>query len=208
MDGDGAGSSDSALDSDSFGTAADPAAPAPIGGRKAAILTLVGIVVLMVVVLGVALAPKGKPADGVLPTDPSGFAAPALSLPRLDGQGELSLASLKGEPVVINFWASWCTTCKAEAQTLVDAEKKWRDQGVVFLGVDAVDKDDAAKAFEDQYGIEYPSVVDPKGTTAAQWRVTAYPESFFIGRDGRIVSAVRTGLDPSTLDENIAAIAG
>jgi cytochrome c biogenesis protein CcmG/thiol:disulfide interchange protein DsbE len=207
MDSDGAGSSESTLDSDSLATTGDPAGASPVGGRKAAIITLTGIVVLMVVVLAVALAPKGKPADGILPTDPAGFAAPALALPRLDGQGELSLAGLKGKPVVVNFWASWCTTCKAEAQTLVEAEKKWRDKGVVFLGVDAVDKDDAAKAFEDEYGIEYPSVVDPKGTAAAQWRVTAYPETFFIGRDGRIVSAVRTGLDPSTIDENIAGIA-
>jgi cytochrome c biogenesis protein CcmG/thiol:disulfide interchange protein DsbE len=118
----------------------------------------------------------------------------------------LSLADLKGKPVVVNFWASWCTTCKAEADTLVAAEKKWRDQGVVFLGIDSVDKDDAAKAYEKQYGVEYSSVVDPEGKTAAQWYVTAYPESFFIDREGRIVSAVRNGVDAATLDEHIQEI--
>jgi cytochrome c biogenesis protein CcmG/thiol:disulfide interchange protein DsbE len=176
------------------------------GSRKAGIITLVAVVLAMLVVLGVALAPKGKPSDGILPADPSGYAAPALILPRLDGQGVLSLADLKGKPVVVNFWASWCTTCKAETPTLVAGDAKWRDQGVVFLGIDSVDKDEAAKAFQEQYGMKYESVVDPEGTTAAQWRVTAYPETFFIGRDGRIVSAVRTGVDDVTLDERIAEI--
>jgi cytochrome c biogenesis protein CcmG/thiol:disulfide interchange protein DsbE len=176
--------------------------------RRPAIIALVGVVVLLVVILAVALAPKGKPAGGVLPIDPKGYAVPAVTLPRLDGQGDLSLADLKGKPVVVNFWASWCTTCKAEADALVAAEKKWRDKGVVFIGIDSVDKNDAAKAYEQQYGVEYDSVVDPSGKTAAQWYVTAYPESFFIAPDGRIVSAVRNGVDAATLDEHIAQIVG
>jgi cytochrome c biogenesis protein CcmG, thiol:disulfide interchange protein DsbE len=183
-----------------------PAASAP--SRRAGFLVLGAVVLVMLVVLGVALAPKGTPADGVLPADPSGFQAPALSLPRLDGSGELSLADYKGSPVVVNFWASWCTTCKQETPVVVAAEKKWREQGVVFLGIDSVDKDDAARAFEKSYGMEHVSVVDPEGATAAQWRVTAYPETFFVGADGRIVSAVRTGVDAQTLDENIAALVG
>jgi thiol-disulfide isomerase/thioredoxin len=181
---------------------------APARSRKAGIITLAVVILGMLVVLGVALAPKGKPADGILPPNPAGYAAPAFNLPRLDGQGNLSLADLKGKPVVVNFWASWCTTCKDEAPTLVEAEAKWRDQGVVFLGIDSVDKNDGAKAFEKQYGIEYPSVVNADGSVAAQWRVTAYPESFFIDREGRIVSAVRNGLDAVTLDENIARLVG
>jgi cytochrome c biogenesis protein CcmG/thiol:disulfide interchange protein DsbE len=176
-------------------------------GRKVGVLALVAVVAVIVIIVVVALAPKGKPVGGVLPADPKGYAAPSLSLPRLDGRGRLSLAELKGKPVVVNFWASWCTTCKAEADTLVAAEKKWRDQGVTFLGVDSVDKDDAARAYEQSFGVEYVSVVDPAGKTAAQWYVTAYPETFFIDRDGRIVSAVRNGVDPATLDERISEIA-
>ena len=182
--------------------------PAPSTSRKPAIIGLVAVVAILVAILAVALAPKGAPAGGVLPADPKGFAAPAVSLPRLDGQGELSLADLKGKPVVVNFWASWCTTCKAEAETLVAAEKKWRDKGVVFIGIDSVDKDEAAKAYEKNYGVEYRSIVDPAGKTAAQWYVTAYPESFFIDKNGRIVSAVRNGVDAATLDQRIAEIVG
>lgn len=187
-------------------TALDETEVTGTSSRKAGIITLIVVVVAMLVVLGVALAPKGKPVSGVLPADPSGYAAPALDLPRLDGQGNLSLADLAGKPVVVNFWASWCTTCKDEAATLVAAEKKWRDKGVVFLGIDSVDKDDAAKAYEKTYGVEYDSVVDPEGKTAGEWYVTAYPESFFIDPQGRIVSAVRNGIDAATLDEHIAEI--
>jgi len=176
--------------------------------RKPAIIAFAGVLILLAVVLVVALAPKGKPVGGVLPVDPKGYAAPAVALPKLDGSGTMSLADLKGKPVVVNFWASWCTTCKAEAETLAAAEKKWRDKGVVFLGIDSVDKDDKAKEYEQQYGIEYGSVVDPSGTTAGQWYVTAYPESFFIDADGRIVSAVRNGVDAATLDQHIAEIVG
>jgi cytochrome c biogenesis protein CcmG/thiol:disulfide interchange protein DsbE len=181
---------------------------APSTSRKGAIIALVAVVAVMAIILIVALAPKGKPATGVLPADPKGYAAPEVVLPRLDGSGQLSLADLKGKPVVVNFWASWCTTCKAEAETLVAAEKKWRDKGVVFLGIDSVDKDDAAKAYEKEYGVEYPSIVDPDGKTAAQWYVTAYPESFFIDKDGRIVSAVRNGVDEATIDQHIAELLG
>jgi cytochrome c biogenesis protein CcmG, thiol:disulfide interchange protein DsbE len=197
--------SDAPLPDGATGTTVAEASDAPsTSGRKAGIITLAVIVVAILVVLGVALYPKGR----TLPADAAGFPAPELSLPRLDGQGTISLAQLAGKPVVVNFWASWCTTCKQEAPTMVAAEKKWRDQGVVFLGVDAVDKDDAAKAFQEQYGMEYVSGVDPGGDAASLWRVTAYPETFFIGRDGTIVSAVRTGLDEATLDDNIAQIAG
>jgi cytochrome c biogenesis protein CcmG/thiol:disulfide interchange protein DsbE len=203
---------DNRVEQDPTGTDIDIATPdgavATNSSRRAGIITLVAVLTLLAVVLVVALAPKGKPADGILPADPSGYAAPALSLTRLDGNGKISLADLKGKPVVVNFWASWCVTCKEEAPVVAAAEKRWRDKGVVFLGIDALDKDDAARAFEQRYGFEYDSVVDPEGTTANAWRVTAYPESFFIGRDGRIVSAVRNAVDEATIDENISLIAG
>jgi cytochrome c biogenesis protein CcmG/thiol:disulfide interchange protein DsbE len=189
-------------------TTVDETGPESVTSRRPAIIALVVIVIILGAILAVALAPKGKPVSGVLPADPKGYAAPAVSLPRLDGAGNLSLADFKGKPVVVNFWASWCTTCKAEADALVAAEKRWRDKGVVFLGIDSVDKDEAARAYEQLYGVEYDSIVDPSGKTAAEWYVTAYPESFFIDREGRIVSAVRNGVDTATLDANIAGIAG
>ena len=172
------------------------------GGRKAAIIVLVVIVVAIVLAIGAALVPKGR----TLPADAAGFPAPELSGPKLDGDGTVSLADFRGSPVVVNFWASWCTTCKDEAPAMAAAEKKWRDQGVVFLGVDSVDKEDAARAFEKQYGMDYLSVFDPAGDAASTWRVTAYPETFFISPDGTIMEAVRTGLDAATIDAKITQL--
>ncbi len=175
--------------------------------RRTGILVLLGIVVAMVLVFVAAMSAKGRPTDGVLPADPVGYAAPALTLPRLDGKGPLTLADLKGKPVVVNFWASWCTTCKAEAEALAAAEKKWRDKGVVFIGIDAQDTNPEAIAYEEKYGVEYLSVVDPSKATSSTWRVTGFPETFFIGPDGRIISKFISSIDQTTLDEHIAQIA-
>ena len=174
--------------------------------RRTGILVLLGIVVAMVLVFVAAMSSKGRPTDGVLPADPAGYAAPTLSLPRLDGGGQFTLADLNGKPVVVNFWASWCTTCKAEAATLAAAEKKWRDKGVIFVGIDSEDTNAPAAAYEKQYGVEYASVVDPTKSTSSAWRVTGFPETFFVGADGRIVSKFISSIDETTLDEHIAQI--
>lgn len=176
--------------------------PAP--NRKRAAIILVTIVALLAGFFGyVAMAPKGKPADGTLPVNPAGFAVPDVRLPRLDGTGELGVRDLAGKVVVINFWASWCGPCKEEAPILAEAEKRWREQGVVFLGIDTADKDDEARAFELQYGIEYESIVDQSGDIARNWGVTGYPETFFIGKDGRVVSKYISNIDVVSLDQNI-----
>ena len=76
-----------------------------------------------------------------------GAAAPAFTLRRLDGDGSVSLASLRGRPVVLNFWASWCIPCKAEATALERAWSRYRGDGVVFLGVDFHDVTGDARRF-------------------------------------------------------------
>lgn len=178
-----------------------------VAQRRRGMVILGVVAAVIVVVFGAAMAPKGTPASGILPGDPKGYAAPALTLPALNSEGDLVLSSYLGKPVVLNFWASWCTTCKDEGQVLGEAQRKWRDQGVVFLGVDASDKRDAAKAFAAQYGIEYDSFFDQAGAVGPAWGVTGYPETFFIGSDGRIVSKFVSAIDAATLDTRIASIA-
>lgn len=174
--------------------------------RKGAIIALVAIVVVLTGFFFVAFAPKGSPTGGVLPADPIGYMVPDVTLDQLDGSGPLALRDLVGKPVVVNFWASWCTTCKDEAAALGDAERKWRDKGVVFVGMDSSDKDADAKKFELLYGMEYTSLIDRDGLQSPDWGVTGYPETFFIGRDGRIVSKYISAIDAATLDQRIAEI--
>lgn len=113
--------------------------------------------------------------------------APAFTLPRLDTEGELSLASLRGKAVLLNFWASWCLPCKEEAPRLQKGWERWQGKGVVFVGVDAQDLRSDARRFLRRYGITYPSVYDGNGSTLGRYGVTGFPETFFVGRDGRLV---------------------
>lgn len=114
-------------------------------------------------------------------------AAPAFSLTQVNGGGEISLASLRGKVVVLNFWASDCVPCKEEQAMLNDAAARWAGRGVRFLGVDEIDLHGPAKAFMGRYHVSYPSIYDGVGTLAGKFGVTGTPETFFIDRRGRVV---------------------
>ena len=118
-----------------------------------------------------------------------GGPAPLFSLKRIDGQGTLGLASLRGKPVVLNFWASWCVPCKGEAKTLERAWNRYRARGVVFLGVDYHDVTSDARTFLSHHDVTYPTVQDGSGMVADRYGVTAVPETYFIDRRGRLVGA-------------------
>ena len=113
--------------------------------------------------------------------------APALDLPKLDGTGQLSLASLRGKVVVVNFWQSSCYPCKLEARDIASAARAWAGKDVVFLGVDAQDLKSAGRAYVKKYGVTYPNVRDALGKTWPTWGVTGVPETFFVDRRGRVV---------------------
>jgi cytochrome c biogenesis protein CcmG, thiol:disulfide interchange protein DsbE len=111
--------------------------------------------------------------------------APGFTLERLDGKGDLSLESLRGRPVVLNFWASWCNPCKDEAPLLEEASKRWAGK-VAFVGVDVKDFRGDARKFLERYGVTYPNVYDGKGSTIGRYGVTGYPETYFIDADGKV----------------------
>jgi cytochrome c biogenesis protein CcmG, thiol:disulfide interchange protein DsbE len=111
--------------------------------------------------------------------------APAFTLERLDGRGDLSLESLRGKPVVLNFWASWCSPCKDEAPLLQEASERWGDR-VSFIGIDVKDFRGDARAFVERFGITYPNVYDGKGSTIGRYGVTGYPETYFLDAEGRV----------------------
>lgn len=110
---------------------------------------------------------------------------PALTLPTFDGPS-ISLTSLQGHPVILNFWASWCVPCRDEAPLLEATWEEFRGQGLIVLGVDTQDLETPARAFLKEFGVTYPNARDPDGTVGRLFGTTGVPETFFIDREGRI----------------------
>ena len=119
--------------------------------------------------------------------------APAFTLERLDDAGlegdgsQLSMESLRGKAVVVNFWASWCIPCRDEAPVLQETYERYRDQGLVVLGVDVNDFREDARRFLRRFKLTYPVVYDGKGSTVGKWGVRGFPETFFVDRSGKLV---------------------
>jgi cytochrome c biogenesis protein CcmG, thiol:disulfide interchange protein DsbE len=131
--------------------------------------------------------------------------APAWSLPRLEGGAPLSLASLRGKGVVLNFWASWCIPCKDEAPLLEQAWKEHRGDGLVVVGVNVEDFDADARRFMERYGLTYPNVEDEKKSLIGRYGVRGFPETFFVDRRGRLVGErIAGGIDAGDNRERFA----
>jgi cytochrome c biogenesis protein CcmG/thiol:disulfide interchange protein DsbE len=116
-----------------------------------------------------------------------GAAAPTFDAQRLDGSGRFALGSLHGRVRVVNFWATWCIPCKAEAHTLERFWQRYRGRGVVFVGVDYNDVSSDALRFARKRGLTYTMVRDPSGKIAGSYDVAAVPETFVIGKRGQLV---------------------
>lgn len=120
---------------------------------------------------------------------PIGSSAPAFTLPRLDGPGSVSLASLRGHPVVLNFWASWCPPCKAEAPALERDWLRYRSRGVKFVGVDYNDLSSAARTFVSAHALTFPIVSDGSGNvTKGSYGISQAPETYVVNANGKIVA--------------------
>ena len=121
-------------------------------------------------------------------TGMSGFtrvqeAAPDFTLRLFDGD-ELTLSDLAGRPLVINFWASWCTPCREEALGLERTWRTYRDDGVMFIGVDIQDPEEDALEYIAEFDVTYPNGLDLDGRITVDYGVVGLPATFFVSKEG------------------------
>jgi peroxiredoxin len=133
-----------------------------------------------------AAARTGRP-----PSPQTGFAAPEFALETYQGE-PIALADLRGQAVVINFWATWCPPCRAEMPAIQAVYDKYRDQGLVVLAVDQQETEAQVAPFAEEMGLTFPILMDREGAVSAQYQVKALPATFFVDRQG-IVQEVTLG---------------
>lgn len=155
----------------------------PAGVRRGPSVVLFGFIVVVVLAL-LALLAVGWVQRQAPPL--SGGSAPDFELKTFQGE-TIRLADLKGKPVVINFWASWCIPCRDEAPALQALWEKYRDQGLVVIGVDYVDTEPEAKKFIDEFHQTYPAGPDVGTLISQKFKITGVPETYFITREGQVL---------------------
>lgn len=132
--------------------------------------------------------------------------APDFSFTTFEGK-PMSLADLKGKGVVVNFWASWCNPCRAEAALLESAWQREQGQGIVFIGLDYLDQEHPAKEYLAEFKISYPSGADIQSTAARRYGIQGVPETFFIKPNGEIASiAIGPLISEGDLQQRLDAI--
>jgi len=166
--------------------ASEPADAAEGPGRGRSIALFVVLPLLATIVAVVLTMGEQKPNTSVVfrgePAPP--FAVTGFN-PGFEGK-EFSSESLRGQIVVLNFWAEWCAECKKEMHALEEAWKTYRDRGVVVLGIDYRDFDEKALAMLEAYGISYPNGPDRRSEIADRYHVSGVPETVFIDREGNV----------------------
>ena len=162
--------------------------------RRLAVPLLIAVLVVGVIVFEVASSGAGGSAPRAAPPLPSAVLQPPKT----------SLATLRGKPALVNFWASWCGHCKQESPAI---ERLWRGlHGAVgVVGVDYSDGADQARAFIHTYGLSYPMLSDPGGTAGERFGVSGLPTTFVLDSHGRIVETLRGPQTEADLREALAA---
>ena len=168
-----------------------------------------GVAIAGLGVAGLVVGVQDKPAttsSGI--TQPgNGRQAAPIDLPRLNGEGTVSLAAFRGKPVVVNFFASWCVPCRAEMPAFQAVSTQLKDK-VVFLGVNHNDDRKGGLQLMADTGVQYPTGYDPDGHVAAAYGLLGMPSTLFISPDGRLLETHAGQLTREKLEESINRLFG
>ncbi len=119
--------------------------------------------------------------------------------------GRVALRELRGTPMVLNFWASWCVPCRTEAPLLERMWRQARKRGVLFVGLNMQDLTDDARAFMNEFRVSYLNVRDKSNGVAREWGVTGLPETFFVTAEGKVVGHVIGAISAQQLAQGMRA---
>ena len=158
---------------------------------------------VLLVVWAALLVSRGGQAAGAQ----IGTAAPDFALTDLDGNS-IRLADLRGRPVIVNFWASWCGPCVEEFPLLRDARVAHRADGLTVVGIVVRDNSEAARAFMARMGATWAAAMDPGEQVAQSYGFSGPPESFFIDRAGVVRGRQIGQLTAADLERQLALILG
>lgn len=144
-----------------------------------------------------ATGTSGSPPEGVLTIEPNsvaraveaptrGVMAPDFTFVAADG-AEYRLRDLRGHPLVLNFWATWCPPCRAEMPALDAAYLEYKDRGLVILAINQMDDRERVEQFRQAMGFHMPMLLDTQGKVGQAYLVRGLPTSFFVAADGTVV---------------------
>jgi cytochrome c biogenesis protein CcmG/thiol:disulfide interchange protein DsbE len=178
-------------------------APAPASVNRKVLLGGLAVVVPLIVLLVIGLGRDPHQVRSPL----IGRPAPAFTLRPAGGGEPIALEALRGRPVVLNFWATWCVPCFEEHGVLTRTARALGSQ-VQFLGVIYEDQEEAVQAFLERRGSSYPSLMDEDGKTAIAYGVYGVPETYFIDANGRVVDKFVGPLNDGALGAELRRIMG
>ena len=167
---------------------------------------------------GPTALPAALRTTGLEVSPEEGSLAPDFLLESLEGS-EVRLSDYHGQPVVLNFWATWCGPCRKEIPQFVEAYERFRGDGLVVIGVNLQEGKSIARGYVEDYGMQFPVAIDVDGEVGDAYRLLGLPVTYFIDRDG-VVRGVFTGpfeeterdtevrgaIEQSELEQRIAAI--
>jgi len=141
--------------------------------------------VILVTILTSGLLITGCSAGSEPSTATVGEAAPSFTLQNLDGQS-ISLNDLKGKPVLVNFWATWCGPCVSEMPYIQEIYGEWSGKGLVVLAINIGDSSSEAEQFLQNHNLSLPVLLDTNKAVARRYNIRGIPTTFFIDKDGII----------------------
>jgi cytochrome c biogenesis protein CcmG, thiol:disulfide interchange protein DsbE len=161
---------------------------------------------IFVLVLGAgwiwaSAASSGDTTSGQIPAPRQGFLAPDFSLQDMQGE-TVTLSELRGRPILINLWATWCPPCRAEMSDMQEVYEAYQERGFLILAVNATYQDSATAAvsFVEEYDLTFPILFDTTGETSRKYQMRALPTSFFVDSEGIIQEVVVGGpMSPALL---------